>query len=31
MFGIPADVGSATFMFKREEDAIIFALKWADA
>lgn len=30
MFGTPSDVGSATFIFKREEDAIIFALKWAD-
>lgn len=30
MFGMPTDVGSATFIFKREEDAIIFALKWAE-
>lgn len=30
MFGTKTDIGSATFIFKKDEDAIIFALKWAE-
>lgn len=30
MFGAQTDVGTATFVFKKDEDAIIFALKWAE-
>lgn len=30
MFGAQTDVGAATFVFKKDEDAIIFALKWAE-
>lgn len=30
MFGVATDLGKATFIFKQDEDAIVFALRWAE-